>query len=92
MAKEFRAKGVHVALGPVVGPLGRITVSGRNWEGKIPTTPILNSQDTNISLGFSNDPYLCGALAADTIKGVQSVGVSTSTKVQAQAICLNDHR
>ncbi|KAI1088101.1 glycoside hydrolase family 3 protein [Rostrohypoxylon terebratum] len=62
MGKEFRAKGVHVALGPVVGPLGRITVSGRNWEG------------------FSNDPYLCGALAADTIKGVQSVGVSTSTK------------
>ncbi|KAI1211232.1 glycoside hydrolase family 3 protein [Annulohypoxylon truncatum] len=62
MAKEFRAKGVHMALGPVVGPLGRITVSGRNWEG------------------FSNDPYLCGALAADTIKGIQSVGVSTSTK------------
>lgn len=34
MAGEFRAKGVHVALGPVVGPLGRITTSGRNWEGK----------------------------------------------------------
>ncbi|KAI1097380.1 glycoside hydrolase family 3 protein [Jackrogersella minutella] len=62
MANEFRNKGVHVALGPVVGPLGRITVSGRNWEG------------------FSNDPYLCGALASDTVKGVQSVGVATSTK------------
>ncbi|KAK6956654.1 hypothetical protein Daesc_001933 [Daldinia eschscholtzii] len=54
MAGEFRAKGVHIALGPVVGPLGRIASSGRNWEG------------------FSNDPYLCGALAADTIKGIQS--------------------
>lgn len=31
---EFRAKGVNVALGPVVGPLGRIASSGRNWEGK----------------------------------------------------------
>ncbi|OTB10775.1 glycoside hydrolase family 3 protein [Daldinia sp. EC12] len=62
MAGEFRAKGVHIALGPVVGPLGRIASSGRNWEG------------------FANDPYLCGALAADTIKGIQSVGVATSTK------------
>ncbi|KAI5861306.1 glycoside hydrolase family 3 protein [Durotheca rogersii] len=62
MAGEFRAKGVHVALGPVVGPLGRIASSGRNWEG------------------FSNDPYLSGVLAADTVKGMQSVGVATSTK------------
>ncbi|KAJ5085989.1 hypothetical protein N7532_010760 [Penicillium argentinense] len=30
---EFRKKGVQVALGPVVGPLGRITTGGRNWEG-----------------------------------------------------------
>ncbi|KAI1503492.1 glycoside hydrolase superfamily [Biscogniauxia marginata] len=62
MAGEFRKKGVNIALGPVVGPLGRIASSGRNWEG------------------FSNDPYLCGALAADTVKGIQSVGVATSTK------------
>ncbi|KAI1077250.1 glycoside hydrolase family 3 protein [Whalleya microplaca] len=62
MAGEFRTKGVHIALGPVVGPLGRIASSGRNWEG------------------FSNDPYLCGVLAADTVKGMQSVGVTTSTK------------
>ncbi|TAQ90369.1 hypothetical protein B7494_g1320 [Chlorociboria aeruginascens] len=33
MGGEFRAKGVNVALGPVVGPLGRIAVGGRNWEG-----------------------------------------------------------
>lgn len=33
MAREFRAKGVHVLLGPVVGPLGRIALGGRNWEG-----------------------------------------------------------
>ncbi|KAJ6039065.1 glycosyl hydrolase family 3 N terminal domain-containing protein [Penicillium canescens] len=30
MGREFKRKGVNVALGPVVGPLGRI---GRNWEG-----------------------------------------------------------
>ncbi|KAI6082260.1 glycoside hydrolase family 3 protein [Hypoxylon rubiginosum] len=62
MAGEFRAKGVHIALGPIVGPLGRIASSGRNWEG------------------FSNDPYLCGALAFDTVTGIQSIGVQTSTK------------
>ncbi|KAI1810855.1 glycoside hydrolase family 3 protein [Poronia punctata] len=62
MGSEFRAKGVNMLLGPVVGPLGRIASSGRNWEG------------------FSNDPYLCGALAYQTVQGVQSKGVITSTK------------
>jgi hypothetical protein len=33
MGNEFRIKGVNIALGPVVGPLGRIASSGRNWEG-----------------------------------------------------------
>ncbi|KAI1821378.1 beta-glucosidase M [Xylaria intraflava] len=30
--------------------------------------------------GFSVDPYLCGALAAQTVEGIQSQGVITSTK------------
>lgn len=29
---EFRVKGVNVALGPVVGPVGRVATGGRNWE------------------------------------------------------------
>ncbi|KAH8814885.1 family 3 glycoside hydrolase [Xylogone sp. PMI_703] len=62
MGGEFRTKGVNVALGPVVGPLGRVATGGRNWEG------------------FSNDPYLCGALAAETVRGIQQAGVITSTK------------
>ncbi|KAK2601946.1 glycoside hydrolase 3 [Conoideocrella luteorostrata] len=33
MAKEFKAKGVNIALGPNAGPLGRTPVGGRNWEG-----------------------------------------------------------
>jgi beta-glucosidase len=33
MGGEFKMKGVHVALGPVVGPLGRVAEGGRNWEG-----------------------------------------------------------
>ncbi|KAJ5654555.1 hypothetical protein N7490_001558 [Penicillium lividum] len=33
MAGEFRTKGVNIALGPVVAPLGRTTTNGRNWEG-----------------------------------------------------------
>ncbi|KAJ5116236.1 hypothetical protein N7456_000584 [Penicillium angulare] len=62
MGAEFRRKGVNLLLGPVVGPLGRISEGGRNWEG------------------FSDDPYLTGALVYDTIRGVQSSGVGTSTK------------
>lgn len=33
MAEEYRAKGAHVILGPVAGPLGRSAYAGRNWEG-----------------------------------------------------------
>lgn len=33
MGKEFRDKGVNMILGPVVGPLGRVALGGRNWEG-----------------------------------------------------------
>lgn len=30
---ESKAKGVHIILGPSVGPLGRSPLGGRNWEG-----------------------------------------------------------
>ncbi|KAJ5953555.1 hypothetical protein N7454_000451 [Penicillium verhagenii] len=62
MGAEFQRKGVNLFLGPVVGPLGRITEGGRNWEG------------------FSDDPYLAGALVYETVAGVQSSGVGASTK------------
>ncbi|KUJ23645.1 putative beta-glucosidase M [Mollisia scopiformis] len=62
MGGEFKKKGVNVALGPVVGPLGRVAEGGRNWEG------------------ISNDPYLCGALAAESVSGIQTAGVMTSVK------------
>ncbi|TKA74388.1 hypothetical protein B0A55_04514 [Friedmanniomyces simplex] len=32
MGAEFKRKGANVALGPVVGPIGRIAEGGRNWE------------------------------------------------------------
>ncbi|KAK7952278.1 beta-glucosidase [Apiospora aurea] len=62
MGMEFRTKGVNVALGPVVGPIGRVIQGGRNWEG------------------FAADPWLSGAFAFETVQGIQSVGVITSTK------------
>ncbi|RDK45205.1 beta-glucosidase G [Aspergillus phoenicis ATCC 13157] len=33
LGEEFKAKGAHVMLGPVVGPIGRNPLGGRNWEG-----------------------------------------------------------
>lgn len=32
--------------------------------------------------GFSNDPYLSGALVYETVEGIQSAGVGTCTKVR----------
>lgn len=53
MGAEFKAKGVNIALGPVVGPLGRTAQGGRNWEG------------------YTNDPYLAGALVTQSVAGLQ---------------------
>ncbi|OAP62570.1 beta-glucosidase [Fonsecaea erecta] len=36
LGAEFKGKGSHVALGPVVGPLGRSAYGGRGWEGFSP--------------------------------------------------------
>ncbi|KAF5027061.1 hypothetical protein F66182_830 [Fusarium sp. NRRL 66182] len=33
IGKEARGKGVHIWLGPSVGPIGRKPKGGRNWEG-----------------------------------------------------------
>ena len=44
MGAEFKAKGINVLLGPVVGPLGRVVVGGRMWEG------MLDSDDGRLDL------------------------------------------
>ncbi|KAI1442068.1 glycoside hydrolase family 3 protein [Annulohypoxylon stygium] len=62
MAEEAKGAGVHVLLGPVAGPLGKIPTGGRNWEG------------------FGADPYLQGVAMAETIEGMQSVGVQANAK------------
>ncbi|TLD20875.1 hypothetical protein E2P81_ATG08539 [Venturia nashicola] len=36
LGEEAKAKGVHVMLGPVAGPLGKIPNGGRGWEGFSP--------------------------------------------------------
>lgn len=33
LGAEFKRKGANVALGPVIGPIGRVARGGRNWEG-----------------------------------------------------------
>ncbi|KAK5991544.1 Beta-glucosidase cel3A [Cladobotryum mycophilum] len=33
IAEEVKGMGVHVSLGPVGGPLGKLAQGGRNWEG-----------------------------------------------------------
>jgi beta-glucosidase len=54
MGGEFKTKGVNVALGPVVGPLGRVAKAGRNWEGisndRMCTTQFFNAALTIFSI------------------------------------------
>ena len=33
MGQEAKQLGIHVQLGPVAGPLGKVATGGRNWEG-----------------------------------------------------------
>ena len=58
LAGEFKTKGANVLLGPVVGPLGRVAKSGRNWEGY--------STDRRFSLSFTTQElevvYLLGPI------------------------------
>ncbi|KAL9089161.1 MAG: hypothetical protein Q9159_002721 [Coniocarpon cinnabarinum] len=50
MGAEFRRKGVHVINGPVVGPLGRIALDGRAWEG-FGADPYLAGVLANVTVG-----------------------------------------
>jgi beta-glucosidase len=36
LGNEAKQLGIHVQLGPVAGPLGKIATGGRNWEGFSP--------------------------------------------------------
>lgn len=62
MGQEHKDKGSTVQLGPVAGPLGRVALGGRIWEG------------------FAADPFLSGIAMAETIRGIQDVGVIASAK------------
>ena len=49
MGHEFRAKGINVMLGPVVGPMGRVLTNGRNWEGEVSSRPAIEQDLTSVS-------------------------------------------
>ncbi|KAI1372447.1 glycoside hydrolase family 3 protein [Hypoxylon crocopeplum] len=69
MAGEFKRKGVNILLGPVVGPLGRVVEGVAGYcMGELTI------------VGFSVDPYLCGALAYESVSGIQEAGVIATTK------------
>jgi beta-glucosidase len=35
LGQEAKGLGIHIQLGPVAGPLGKIPHGGRNWEGSL---------------------------------------------------------
>ena len=59
MGAEFKRKGANVALGPVVGPLGRIAKMGRNWEG-FSNDPYLSGKLTGETIhGMQESTIVC---------------------------------
>lgn len=81
MAAEFKIKGVHVLLGPVVGPLGRIALGGRNWEGFSNDRKVFLVMPSGIGTQANLiAAYLAGSLVYDTITGIQNAGVIASVK------------
>ncbi|PMD28781.1 glycoside hydrolase family 3 protein [Hyaloscypha variabilis F] len=54
LGAEFKAKGTHVGLGPVAGPLGRHPLGGRNWEGFSPD-PYLTGIAMNFTINGMQD-------------------------------------
>lgn len=55
MGTEFRKKGAHVALGPVVGALGRSPFAGRNWEDAAAIHPAIENTTSGIDIHTTSD-------------------------------------
>lgn len=51
---EYYGKGVNAALGPVGGPLGRVTRGGRQWEGPGPDPYITGVQMEQLVTGIQD--------------------------------------
>lgn len=89
LGAEFKAKGAHVALGPVCGPLGRSGYGGRGWEGDL--VPSIHGKRITYFYypGFSPDPYLTGVAMEETITAMQQNGVQATAKRKSrQEACL----
>lgn len=73
MGREFQKKGVQVALGPVVGPIGRIATGGmKAYLIQIVAAPTNNATFLGRNWeGFTADPYIDGILGAQSIRGLQ---------------------
>lgn len=61
---EYYGKGINVALGPVGGPLGRVTRGGRGWEGPGPDPYIVGVQMENIVHGTQD----AGVIACSKVR------------------------
>jgi len=64
MGREYKTKGVHVLLGPVVGGVGRVARGGRNWEafsndpylcGKLGYETVSGIQDAGITASVKRE-------------------------------------
>lgn len=78
MAEEYRAKGVNVLLGPMVGAMGRVVEGGRNWEG-VSTDPyhsgVLGAESVQ---GIQST----GVAACIKVRDAASEAASPSNKLQ----------
>ncbi|TVY84071.1 putative beta-glucosidase M [Lachnellula suecica] len=72
LGQEYYGKGVNVALGPVGGPMGRITRGGRNWEGPGPDPYVVGVQMEGIVHGMQD----AGVIACSKVSfSIQRAGI-----------------
>ncbi|KAF2736511.1 beta-glucosidase [Polyplosphaeria fusca] len=92
MGAEFKAKGAHVMLGPVVGPIGRQPLGGRNWEG-FGTDPYLAGATVSATVRGLQDNGVQACtkhFVGNEQESRRDSGSSNGTKVQAISSNIDD--
>ena len=59
--REAKGKGIHVLLGPAMGPLGRMPAGGRNWEGFGPDPVLQGTAASQTIKGIQDEGIIATA-------------------------------
>ncbi|WVQ85263.1 hypothetical protein IAT38_007428 [Cryptococcus sp. DSM 104549] len=84
MGKEFKAKGVHVALTPMTN-MGRVAAGGRNWEG-FGADPYLSGWATELTIRGVQDAGVQACVKHFVGNEQEHARMSTSSNIDDRAM------